>query len=65
MTANVIAKESSTVESQTDHAWLERSLQRLEQNPVFCRIVDELTNPVDYIGRKASTRGYPRYAFAA
>lgn len=62
MTANVIAEELSSVESQTEQAWREYSLER---NPAFQKIVEELRDPMGNRVRKALTRGYPRYAFAA
>lgn len=63
MTANVIAE--STVAQQIEDAWKAREgLLALDSNPTFRRIVEELSDQMHQRVRKASTRGYPRYAFA-
>jgi hypothetical protein len=64
LTIHVIAQR--TVAEQIEDAWKAREgLLALDNDPTFCKIVEEVRDHLGQRARKAITRGYPRYAFAA
>ena len=64
LTIHVIAQH--TVAEQIEDAWKARErLLALDNDPTFCKIVEEVRDHPGQRARKAIIRGYPRYAFAA
>lgn len=54
-------KHSDSVEWQTDEAWRLRRLELLDQDPAFCRIIDEQI-PYEHLhGARGIVRGFPRH----
>lgn len=59
-----IVTTASTVAEETERAWTAyEGLLALADNPTFCRIVNELSDPMRQRDRKV-LRGHPRNAFA-